>query len=84
MNGPNPLLDLCQQLKHLQNQAEALGLFVGDRELLDCPDCGLCEDVTAEGLLITSRELQLPPIDTGLRFRQDIPVPGLCHGHFPQ
>lgn len=69
MNDPKPLLDLCRELQHLQNQAEAQGLFVGDRELLDCPNCGLFEDVTAEGLLITSCELQHPPVDTGLRFR---------------
>ena len=65
-----PLLDLCQQLERVQAEAEALGLFVGDRDLLDCPNCKLFEDVTAEGLLITSRELATPPIDTGLRFSQ--------------
>ena len=70
MTDLNPLLDLCQQLERVQAEAAALGLFVGDRDLLDCPNCKLFEDVTAEGFLITSRELVTPPIDTGLRFSQ--------------
>jgi len=69
MNAPDSLLDLCRELQHVQNQAKAQGLFVGDRELLDCPHCGLFEDVTAEGLLVTSYELRHPLVDTGLRFR---------------
>jgi len=70
MSYVNPFLDLCRELRHLQDEAEALGLFAGDRDLLDCPTCGLFEDVTAEGLLITSRQLAHPPLDTGLRFHE--------------
>ena len=69
MKPPTNLGDLCRELQHLRTEAEGMGLFVGDRELLDCPHCGLFEDVTAEGLLITSQELAHPPVDTELRFR---------------
>ena len=70
-----PLVDLCRQL---QTQAKAHGVFVDDRELIDCPCCGLFEDVTAEGLLIISRELVTPPIDTGLRFCEVSPNTFQC------
>jgi hypothetical protein len=70
VNDLKPLVDLFRQLQHVQTQATALGIFAGDRELIDCPSCGLFEDVTVQGLLITSRELTIPPLDTGLRFRQ--------------
>ncbi|WPL18369.1 hypothetical protein Thiowin_03440 [Thiorhodovibrio winogradskyi] len=70
MSDLNPLRQLCQQLARAQSEAAALGLFVDDRELLDCPKCKLFEDVTAGGLLMTSRKLATPAIDTGLRFRQ--------------
>jgi len=70
MSKLKPLVDLCRQLQHVQTQAAALGIFVDDRELIDCPNCKLFEDVTAEGLLITPRELATPPLHTGLRFSQ--------------
>ena len=58
---------LATQLAGLQKQAKALGVFANDRELLECPRCGLLEDVTSIGLLITCRETALGE-DTGLRF----------------
>lgn len=58
---------LAAQISALQQQAKALGMFANDRELLKCPRCGLMEDVTHEGLLITCRETD-PGQDTGLRF----------------
>jgi uncharacterized C2H2 Zn-finger protein len=58
---------LAQQIVALQEQMKALGMFGNDRELLQCPRCGLMEDVTHEGFLITCREPDLG-IDTGLRF----------------
>lgn len=36
-----------------KKQADALGMFTDDRELLECRFCGLMEDVTFEGKLIT-------------------------------
>ena len=50
-----PLRALAGKLAVLQAEARALGLFANDRELLGCPRCGLLEDVTITGLLITCR-----------------------------
>lgn len=47
------LFSLGGQLRELEQRAGALGLFTGHRELLECPQCGLCEDVTSDGRLIT-------------------------------
>jgi hypothetical protein len=67
VNGlAEPILPFARQLKALQDQARALGLFPNDREPLTCPRCGLAEDVLADGRLITSYEIGAP--DTGLRF----------------
>ena len=37
----------------IKKDARALGIFTDDRKLLECLDCGLMEDVTINGLLIT-------------------------------
>lgn len=58
---------LAKQLVALQQQMKAAGLFAHDRELLDCPHCGLREDVLSSGQLITYREPDFHQ-DTGLRF----------------
>ena len=58
---------LAARLASLQKQAKALGVFANDRELLECPCCGLMEDVTSIGLLITCRATALGE-DSGLRF----------------
>ena len=64
-----PLRLLAGQLAVLQAEARALGMFAGDRELVACPRCGLMEDVTSMGLLITCRRTALGA-DTGLRFEE--------------
>ncbi|MBI3099525.1 MAG: hypothetical protein HYY93_15060 [Planctomycetes bacterium] len=65
----DPLLDAVKRLVAVQAEARALGLFVGDHELLTCLRCGLMEDVTFAGLLITCRPTALGE-DTGLRFEE--------------
>ncbi len=35
---------LAARLAELQDRAHSLGVFPGDRELLECPHCGLMED----------------------------------------
>jgi hypothetical protein len=60
---------IAQQLAALQAKARSLGIFLNDRALLECPECGLQEDVAFGGQLITCR----PPAfgqDTGMRFRE--------------
>lgn len=64
------LIELCGQLRHLKQQARSLGLFADERELLACPECGLQEDVLADGRLITYREGHINPQDSGLRFTE--------------
>ena len=51
--GMDGLTTLTRQLEQVKAQARALGIFTDDRELLECPNCGLLEDVTAKGLLVT-------------------------------
>jgi predicted RNA-binding Zn-ribbon protein involved in translation (DUF1610 family) len=60
---------LAKQIAAIQQQMHALGMFANDRELLDCPHCGLLEDVIISGLLITYREPDFHQ-DTGLRFEE--------------
>lgn len=73
-----PMMDLFRQLQQLQAQAKALGIFTDERDLLTCPNCGLFEDVTCDGFLITSRTLSKDPIDTGLRFHEITPDTFRC------
>lgn len=63
------LRSLGRRLVALQRRAEALGIFTDDRELLQCPDCGLKEDVDATGRLFTYRG-RPGSRDTGLRFAE--------------
>jgi len=63
----NDLYKVAASLYELKKQARALGMFTDDRELLECPQCGLKEDVTGHGILITYKGDAIG-IDTGLRF----------------
>ena len=47
------LLEVCRQLKVVQDRARSLGMFVEDRDLLTCGACGLEEDVLVSGELVT-------------------------------
>jgi uncharacterized C2H2 Zn-finger protein len=58
---------LAAEIVALQKQMKALGMFANDRELLECPRCGLMEDVAANGMLLTCTPTELGN-DTGLRF----------------
>ncbi len=44
---------LAQEIIKIKKHADELGLFTHDRDLLECKFCGLMEDVTFEGNLIT-------------------------------
>lgn len=65
----NNIRELATRLAALQEQARSLGLFPGDRELLECPKCGLMEDVLMGGKLITYHP-DAEGEDTGLRFEE--------------
>ncbi len=63
------LRQIASHVAGLQKQARSMGIFPGDRDLLECPNCGLLEDVTIGEQLIT----WCPPAegqDTGLRFEE--------------
>ena len=63
------LIPLVRELERIKQRARALGMFTDDRELLECPKCGLLEDVTAEGLLITYPKASEEMKDCGMRFK---------------
>jgi hypothetical protein len=73
-------LSAVRQLQEAKRQARALGMFVEDRELLECPACGLWEDVTGEGLLVVYQKDDLSQMDTGLRFREVDETHSVCPG----
>ena len=58
---------LVLDLVALQAKARELGVFANDRELLECRQCGLMENVACSGLLFTCHPESLDN-DTGLRF----------------
>lgn len=66
--GMDGLTTLARQLEQVKAQARALGIFTDGRELLACPNCGLLEDVTADGLLVTYPKDSVDLKDCGLRF----------------
>jgi predicted RNA-binding Zn-ribbon protein involved in translation (DUF1610 family) len=67
-DGTNGLIAAVRQLEQAKQQARALGIFTDDRELLECPNCGLLEDVTTEGLLVTYPNTSEEVNDSSLRF----------------
>ena len=68
--GVDGLVAAVRQLEQVKRQARALGMFTNDRELLECPSCGLLEDVTADGLLVTYPGSDRDMKDCGLSFIQ--------------
>lgn len=64
------LATLCEQLHELRANAESLGLFANEREVVSGPTCGLQEDVSIEGFLITHDIRSLDVQDSGLRFNE--------------
>jgi predicted RNA-binding Zn-ribbon protein involved in translation (DUF1610 family) len=64
------LARLAEDLVRIKKQAANLGVFTNDRELLECPKCGLMEDVTHNGFLITHKRIRRNAKDSGLRFKE--------------
>ena len=61
------VLLIAKQIEASKKQAEKLGMFTHDRDILSCKLCRLYEDVEASGLLVVTRGRSKK--DTGLRFR---------------
>jgi hypothetical protein len=73
MSDPNDMSELralATQLVAIRAQVEASGGFLHDRELHQCPACGLMEDVLISGKLMTYLRQSTQPVDTGLRFNE--------------
>jgi hypothetical protein len=75
-NGMEGIFKAVKELDKLKRQAMALGLFVDDRDLLECSSCGLQEDITFEGTLMVYQKDDQSFEDCGLRFRE------VDEGHF--
>ena len=69
-NNMNELRARVAQLADIRAQVKAHGGFVGDRDLHQCPACGLMEDVLCGGKLVTYWRESAQPVDTGLRFKE--------------
>lgn len=69
-NDMKELNALVAQLADIRAQVKAQGGFVGDRDLHQCPACGLMEDVLFGGKLVTYWRDSAQPVDTGLRFEE--------------
>ena len=61
---------LAGEIIALQAKAKALGLFANERELLECPACGLMENVAAAGGGLFTCHPESLDDDTGLRFEE--------------
>jgi hypothetical protein len=61
---------LHREIARVHRLAQAAGLFMEDRDLLQCARCGLLEDVGCYGLLMTY-PTGAPAVDSGLRFTKD-------------
>ncbi len=63
------LAPMIEGIATLQKQAEAAGLFLDHRNLVECNDCQLFEDVACDGRLYVYRDKSFDQ-DTGLRFKE--------------
>jgi len=58
-----------KRLEKVKEKAKSLRVFVDDRKLLECSECGLMEDIDIKGRLLTVFK-KAPDKDTGLRFEE--------------
>jgi formate dehydrogenase maturation protein FdhE len=61
---------LALQLVAVRAEVQAQSGFAVDRDLHQCPACGLMEDVLYGGKLVTYWRESAEPVDTGLRFKE--------------
>jgi len=60
---------LLREIRHVHGLAREAGIFLNDRELLSCDNCGLLEDVDITGRLITYKSGKAV-FDSGMRFEK--------------
>jgi hypothetical protein len=59
---------MVKGLQELQAKMKSMGLFADDRDLAQCQDCQLFEDVDGHGMLFVYKDKNYE--DTGLRFEE--------------
>jgi predicted RNA-binding Zn-ribbon protein involved in translation (DUF1610 family) len=57
-----------ERFRELNKWADLHGVFLDDREMLSCPQCGLKEDTTFSGKLFTYKKGDPEFKETGLQF----------------
>lgn len=62
------ILPHARELARIKRQAETLGMFTNDRELLKCTGCDLAENVSFDGFLMAYQRDCDSLKDCGLRF----------------
>ena len=60
---------LAREIVALNQQAKAMGIFTNHRDLAECKECQLFEDVSAQGILFVYHGEAFDN-DTGLRFKE--------------
>ena len=63
------LFNLAKRLVKIRGEAKKLGIFTDGRELLECPKCGLMEDIDVNGKVFIVFKKK-PYKDTGLEFKE--------------
>ncbi|MCX5797760.1 MAG: hypothetical protein NTY77_19900 [Elusimicrobia bacterium] len=67
--GLERIVEMFREVEKLKKVGRELGMFMDDRELLECPHCWLAEDVDSSGFHLVTLPLDRKK-DTGLRFTQ--------------
>ena len=60
---------MIEKLQELQAKLKSMGLFADHRDLAECVDCQLFEDVSSHGMLFVYKDKNYYQ-DTGLRFEE--------------
>jgi len=89
MSDPSDMNDikaLAAQLAAIRAQVKTHGGFVGDRELHQCPACGLMEDVLYGGKLVTcgATSGDQPPADLRRIFIRQLQIFGSTLGNLQE
>lgn len=64
----NLLREFGDQIRAINEMAKQQGLFLNDRELISCSQCGLTEDIAFSGKLFTYYKDDPDFKETGLQF----------------
>lgn len=63
------LNNIMKKIAELNAKAKKFGIFTDNRELAECPKCGLMEDIGIDGRLFTAFK-STPRENAGLEFKE--------------